>query len=410
MIYYVTADGIESPWVAVEMEHMRKFGIPCQLVQMRPANKLYFSSDWARRINDEAVTLYPLPKAQFALSVVLAPFLFRTRFVTALLNGLFGRRENLRNRIAALFHLLVAAHWVRGIRSQNVSHIHCQWIHACGTIGMYGAWLLGKTFSFTGHAADLFRNPVALKDKVERAEFIVAISEFHREFYRSLGAPNSKIHTVHCGIDITGFTPVVCILPESRPRPRVITLGRYVEKKGFDRLIAAVGVLRRRGVNIECVVAGSGPLGQSLESQVRRLSLEDRVTVTNRPVLQEELNSFMSQGDVFAQPCVVAVDGDVDGTPRTLMEAMACGLPAIATRVAGIPDIIEDGKSGILVPPNDVYSLADAIEQLIEDPKFARRLGSSGRNRIHDAFKLPDCLVALSELFRARLVEPPTET
>jgi glycosyltransferase involved in cell wall biosynthesis len=117
--------------------------------------------------------------------------------------------------------------------------------------------------------------------------------------------------------------------------------------------------------------------------------------------LQEELPGFLSAADIFAQPCVWSRDNDVDGTPRTLMEAMAIGLPSVATRIAGIPDIIQDGQSGLLVEPNDAASLAGALQRLIEDPALADRLATAGRAQIEEKFQIDACLEPLAEAFRS---------
>ena len=139
-----------------------------------------------------------------------------------------------------------------------IDAIHAQWAHSCGTIGMYGAWLLGVPFSFTGHATDLFRDRVALHDKIRRAEFIICISSFHREFYKKHGARDEQLHLAYCGIDVSDFAPS----PSPNrcgERLRILSSGRLVEKKGFPYLIDACRLLADRGVPFECVIAGSGP-------------------------------------------------------------------------------------------------------------------------------------------------------
>ena len=128
-----------------------------------------------------------------------------------------------------------------------MSLIHSQWIHSCGTVGMYGAWLLDVPFSFTGHAVDLFRDRVALDDKIRRAEFIVCISEFHRRFYLEHGARPQRLHVVYCGIDTGAFA---FHRHRREGRFREPSVGRLVEKKGFNDLIQACGILADRGDQI----------------------------------------------------------------------------------------------------------------------------------------------------------------
>jgi glycosyltransferase involved in cell wall biosynthesis len=239
-----------------------------------------------------------------------------------------------------------------------------------------------------------------LRDKIRRADFIVCISEFHRRFYLEHGARPAQLHVVYCGIDTSAFAF------RRRPRSgrfRVLSVGRLVEKKGFGDLIEACRLLVDRGRDVEVAIGGDGPLEADLRRRVAELGLGDRVELPGRPILQEDLPAFLAGGDAFAQPCVWSSDGDVDGTPRTLMEAMACGLPSVSTRLAGIPDIIEDGAAGLLVEPGDVAGLADALQRLVDDPALADRLARGGRDRIDALFRLDDCLEPLFALFQGRL-------
>jgi glycosyltransferase involved in cell wall biosynthesis len=403
MIHYITTNGIGNAWVAAELQIMEQHkGIPCVLHSLRGPHQNFFGSAWADRINRETRLLYPLPKGQFVLSLLLAPLLFGGQFLAALANALFGQREGLRARLAGIAHLLVACHWARLLRKEesDVSLIHAQWIHSSGTVGMYGAWLLGVPFSFTGHAVDLFRDRVALHDKIRRADFIVCISSFHRDYFIKNGADPAKCHIVFCGIDVEqmAFRPRPAL-----SRPRLLSIGRLVEKKGFGPLIEACRLLADRGIEFGCEIAGDGPLEAPLKQQVTRLGLEGKVIVTGKAILQEQLADWFARGSIFAQPCVWSKDNDVDGTPRTLMEAMACGLPSVSTRLVGIPDIIEDGVAGLLVAPESVSELADALERLIRDSALARRLADGGRRQIVAKFRIENCLEPLAALYRAKL-------
>ena len=401
MIHYISIDGIGSAWVAIELSVMERRGIPFVLHALRPPLNDLFSAPWALDLNRRTRRLYPPSVAKIVGSVLLAPFFFGSRFFAAAANALIGERETLRGRVAAIAHFLVACDWARKLRRERVTMIHAHWAHSGATIGMYGAWLLGVPFSFTGHAADLFRDRVALKDKIRRAKFIIAISNFHRQFYKQNGAKDEQLCVVFCGIDVKQFP--MRAAPRAVRRQRIVSVGRLVEKKGFHVLIAACKVLQEGGADFECIIAGNGPMEAELKQQVTSLGLDDSVTVTGRAVLQEELPQFLDESDIFAQPCVWSKDNDVDGTPRTLMEAMACGLPSVSTKLAGIPDIIVHEQSGLLVEPNEALMLAQAIRRLLDDSALARRLAIGGRQRIERYFNLETCVEPLVELFASRL-------
>ncbi len=400
MIHYITTNGIGNAWVAAELKIVQEAGIPCKLHSMRAPSKNFFGSEWANQINKSTKFLYPLKPLKMARSLATAPLLYRERFFKALLNALFSPRENPRARVAAIAHLLVACDWARDLRDEDVHLIHSQWIQSGGTIGWYAARLLDKPFSFTGHAVDLFRDRVALKDKIKDAAFIVSISEFHSKFYIDEGARPEQLNIVYCGIDLGEFKYTYRPIAD---RARILSFGRLVEKKGFDTLIEAAAELRRRGREIEVSIAGSGPEEDKLRNLSRALGVEDIVEVTGKPLLQEEIADWFSNGHIFAQPCCWSSDNDVDGIPRSLMEAMACGLPSITTRVAGLPDLVVHEKSGLLVEPKAPKELADAIERMIDEPELTEQLSKGGRAHVEQHFNLVNCLDPLVKLFRQRL-------
>lgn len=410
MIHYITQIGLGNAWVGNELNRLEAAGVPFMLHAMRRPPGLFHTSPWAVRLNEHTRVIYPLPLLGFAASLILAPFRFGRRFFAALGNALFSDREHLRARLAGLAHFAVACHWAHVVAKADtpVSHVHAQWISSSGTIAMYFAWLLGAPFSFTGHAVDLFRDRCALRDKVARASFIVCISEFHRSFMLEQGARPEQCFVAYCGIDPTWFYPRARD-GHTVDRPfRIVASGRLVEKKGFSVLIDACKLLADRGERFSCVIGGNGPLEGALRGQIERLGLVDRITVTGKALVQEQIVDFMHGGDVYALPCVWAVDGDVDGLPQMLMEAMACGLPVVSTRLVGIPDLVRHELGGLLVEPHDASALADAISRLLHDPALAARLADEGSRWVMERFDLRNCLEPLIERFRQQLARSDT--
>lgn len=405
MIHYMSPIGLSAPWVGNELRWVMRAGVPVRLYAMRSPHQDLHGFDWAQRIHSETRDLYPINPLRLILSSTQAALRFPRRLIAAACNALFGKREHVRARLAGVFHLLVACDWIRRLSTDEVRHIHSQWIHSCGTIAMYGAWLLEVPFSFTGHAADLFRDRCALADKIRRAKFIVCISEFHRQFYLDHGARPEQLVMVYCGIDVSHFA--FCPVSHDRQGPvHILSSGRLVEKKGFSVLIDACAVLRDRGQQFRCTIAGSGPLESALRDQIARHGLEDLVDVTGEPLTQEAIPAFMRTGHIYCLPCVWAKDGDVDGLPQMLMEAMACGLPAVSTRLVGIPDLIIHNETGLLVEPHQTEELADALMRLAHDPGLADRLARAGRRHIEQTFDIRTCLQPLIHQFRLSLGQP----
>lgn len=404
MIHYMTTIGVGDAWVGNELRIVAKNDVPFRLHALTKPEKTYFSSPDIATMNDATNVLYPISRGKAALAMLAAPFRFGTRFWGALWNALTGPRESLRIRAVGLWHLAVACHWANDLKSETVSHIHSQWIHSAGTVAMYGAWLLGKPFSFTGHAADLFRNRQALSDKIKRAEFIGCISEFHRDFFLKEGARPEQLRIVYCGLDLSLFS----VKP---PRTRgadepyhILSAGRLVDKKGFDVFIRAIGILKDRGLNVRATLEGSGPLEEKLRAQIAEADLGETIHMTGTAIKQEDIPAFMEGGDVFTLHCVWAADNDVDGLPQMLMEAMACGRPSVSTRIVGIPDLVIHEKTGLLVEPDDnADALADALQRLLENPDFAAELVSNAEAHLKETFDLKTCLEPLLNEYRARL-------
>jgi len=407
MIHYITSTGVGNAWVGNELMSLADNGIAFRLHSLHKPTSTFFKSDRVAEIAQRTNYIYPLGIGRVIVSVLLAPFLFPRHFLPALWNSLFGRKESFTVRLKSFLHFCVACVWARDLRHQQVSHIHSQWINSCGTVGMYAAWLLSKSFSFTGHAADLFRERCALKDKISRAQFIVCISSFHRDFYIAEGADPDKLMINYCGIDTSQFSPVSITdtdVGKSQGRPlRLLSAARLVEKKGFKYLISACKSLSEKDVDFECVIAGDGPLLNKLKEQIRQHNLADRVSLTGLPLLQEDIPDFMRGGDIYCLPCVWASDGDVDGLPQMLMEAMACGVPVISTRLVGITDLIDDGETGLLAEPNDTHDLAEKIERLISDKSLRDRFASLGREKVESQFDLSNCLEPLLNKFRQNI-------
>lgn len=406
MIHYMTTQGVGDAWVGNELRVVRKADIPFALHALNRPQSTYFTSGDVAALEADTAYIYPLSSGAALAAVIAGPGRFGGRFWAALGNALFGEREDIRTRLTGIWHFAVACHWAASQRGGAVNHIHSQWIHSAGTVAMFGAWLLDRPFSFTGHAADLFRNRAALKDKIRRAAFIICISEFHRQFYLENGARPEQLHIAYCGIDTKHFTPRRRTRSAAEPL-HIVGAGRLVDKKGFTYLIEACRLLEQRGYDFRCTIGGSGPLEASLRAEIKAKGLNDRVQMTGEALKQEEIPDFMGQADVFCLPCVWADDNDVDGLPQLTMEAMACGLPAITTELVGNPDLVKDGVTGLLVPPNDAEALADAIQKLGDDDALAQRLAEAGHKHVTNVFDIDVCLEALLSKYKTALETVP---
>ncbi len=164
-------------------------------------------------------------------------------------------------------------------------------------------------------------------------------------------------------------------------------MGRYIEKKGFDDLIAACALLRDRGLDFDCQIVGEGPLQPGLQAAIDRANLRDRVALTG-PKPMAEVSARLGTARIFALPCVVEADGGMDNLPTVIAEAMAAGLPVVSTTLAGVPEMVTHGKTGLLVPPRSPEKLADALARMLAEPATAETFGQAGRKRARELFDL----------------------
>ena len=246
--------------------------------------------------------------------------------------------------------------------------------------------LIGVPYSFTAHAKDIFHEDVSsdsLRNKIRDARFVVTVSDFNRAYLQDLMAEGQgDVRRLYNGIDLTRFRPDPSV--ESRP-DLIMGVGRLVEKKGFDVLIRACHLLKSRGISFQCEIVGKGEQRESLGALISQLDLDDQVRLLG-PKPQDEVLAVYQQASIFALPCIIGRDGNRDGLPTVLLEAMATGLPAVSTGLTGVPEIIDDRENGLLVPPGDVESLAQALASLLTDPERRYRYGLAARTKVKHYF------------------------
>ena len=271
------------------------------------------------------------------------------------------------------------------LRERGVRHVHAHF----GGVAARTAWwlreLFGFSYSFTGHANDIFCAtdfPVSNADLVRGARFVVTETDHARRWMEEKYAgARGKVFRVFNGIALDGFPPRAA----AGAVPRILSVGRSVEKKGFADLIAACGLLRGRGVEFECAIVGGGPLERELQAQIDAAQLGEVVKLLG-PRPQAEVRRMLAEAQLFVLACVVEKDGGSDNLPTVIMEAMACGTPVISTRVAGVPEMLDDGQTGLLAPPNDPPALAAAMEKLLRDPALTARLAADARRSAEEKF------------------------
>lgn len=303
------------------------------------------------------------------------------------------------------------------LEGEGIRHLHAHFATHPTTTALVVSALTELEFSFTAHAHDIQVQRALLGEKLRRARFVRVISGFNRDFLlrRYPDVEPGKIRVVHVGIEPERYGGGNARRVEARgggtpsaggeeAPPRIATVASLKPYKGLPVLVEACRRLREHGVRFRCDVAGEGPMRGELERLLESRDVSDVVRL-HGAVPQDRVPELLDRASVFVLPSVVQPDGQTEGIPVALMEAMAAGLPVVTSRLSGIPELVEDGVHGRLLEPGDPVALAGAIRELLEDPDLAGEMGEAGRARVRREFALAGCTAELLESIDT--VNPP---
>lgn len=292
-------------------------------------------------------------------------------------------------------------------RTRGITHLHAHFGTVAATVTRLAAHLAGLRYTLTLHAKDIYHASVdipLMRDKLRDAAGVATVSDYNAHYLAEIyGEAASGVQRIYNGLDLSRFE----YGPPSADSREILAVGRLVEKKGFDVLIDACRILRERGVAFHCRIVGDGSERAELLSRIDRLGLSDRVSLPG-PLPHAALIGIFRQAAVLAAPCVVANDGDRDGLPTVLLEAMALGTPCISTAVTGIPELVRDGDTGLCVQPQNPEALADALERLLADRPLRERLSTHARRLIEREFDIRRNAARLRDLFETANRQPAT--
>ncbi len=281
---------------------------------------------------------------------------------------------------------LQAALLAREVRARGIEHLHAHFASAAAVVARLAAGMAGVTYSVTAHAKDIFHDdvdPEALARRVSDARAVVTVSDYNVDHLQRLApAAAGRIQRVYNGLDLRRFA----FLGARRSR-EIVAVGRLIEKKGFGDLVEACAILTRAGRDVRCRIAGEGPLEAELRARIAEHGLQDRVVLLGART-QDEVRELVRGAAVLAAPCVVGSDGNRDGLPTVLLESLALGTPAVATPVTGIPELVRDGDTGLIVPERDPVALAAALARVLDDESLAADLAARGRALVEASFDI----------------------
>jgi len=294
---------------------------------------------------------------------------------------------------------LRAVFFAAAARGIGVGQLHAHFANAPSAVAHFVNLMTGLPFSFTAHAKDIYLTPAHLiRERAAAAGFISTCTRYNADFLRGMlpEGTRDKVSLVYHGIDLSLFrfrAPTYAFAAAAR-KPLILCVARLVPKKGLDDLIAACAKLRQQGVAFRCEIVGEGPLRGEIEAAITAAGLGEDVVLVGA-MTHARLIAHFAEADLFALAPRIAEDGDRDGIPNVIVEAMAIGVPVVSSDVSGIPEMVVHEESGLLVPPRDPAALAAAIARLLADPELGRRLARTARARLDRCF---DCWENTREL------------
>ena len=282
------------------------------------------------------------------------------------------------------YQFLRGAYLAGQLIEKKVHHLHIHFAHVPTQIGMYAATMAGIPFSFMVHANDIFERPLLIKEKVARSHKTMSISQFNIDLMKRKGADLKQIEIVRCGVDANQYGDLEG-KQDSNTEFVIGTIGRLVEKKGIDTLIDAAKVLKEKNYSFRIEIAGDGPLRTELEAQVQDLELGDRIQFLGS-LPHMEVMKWMKQLNAFVLAGKKDRNGDMDGIPVVLMEAMMLGIPVISTKLSGIPELVIHEETGLIGEPGSAFELSQNLIRYIESEGLVERLIPLARQRIETEF------------------------
>ena len=401
---------LSQTFIQREIAALRKSGLSVEVVSDAPED-IELLGENAKSLIKNTFYLFPIDK-KILLRYIRNFFLKNpVLYFSLFLYVVFHKYDKYKSFKEDSSVFLKAVYLAGVLKDNNINHVHSPWADKCAFIALIASKLLGTSYSVQGRAHDIHRKTYlyAFPEKFENAEFVITNTQYNEVYLKSsLKSQNGrKIYTIYNGLNLVEFVPHHKQENISK-QTRILSVARLIEQKGLVYLLKACKILKERGYLFRCEIIG-GPEEPlyvnyylALKKLHRQLGLEECVFFLGAQSFDKVLEKYRN-ADIFILPCVIAEDGSRDISPNALIEAMAMKLPVISTNITGIPEIVEDGLSGILAPPHDENALAEAIVKLIENDNLRMGLGENARKRVEERFDIDKNIVKYVALFEGHL-------
>jgi glycosyltransferase involved in cell wall biosynthesis len=395
---------ISETFISNEILLLEQLGFTVHIFSMRSPRE-NFSHQSIRKIRARAdylpeTLLIPLPRFLYHNLLLFRqnPRIYLKTMKTAL------RRFRRTRRPATFKHFLQAGYLVqRLLPGSRVCHLHAHFAHSPTSVALFSAQLSGLDFSFTAHAKDIYTSdPVQLREKLALAKFVVTCTEYNRRHLENLADEGGgTIYRVYHGID-TGLFSRTSGVRSSVPPYRLLTVARMTAKKGLKTVYRSVRWLCDNGYKVRHTLIGDGEERGKTLAFIDSLALTDVARWCGTQPHEVVLDHYR-QADVFVLGCEVAANGDRDGIPNVLLESMAMGVPVVATSISAIPELVQDGETGLLVPPGDPEKLARAVARLLTENRLREEIIRKARERVWHYFDNRQHIRQLAAIYRSEI-------
>ncbi|HJP68099.1 MAG TPA: glycosyltransferase family 4 protein [Sphingomicrobium sp.] len=386
--------GTSHTFISREVEAMRSLGLDLQTFSIRPPSAAELEDPSIRAKAETTYTVLARPKSELVAAHLELLFSRPAAYLRTLGLAFDHRAPGIKGFLLSIAHFAEAILLAHELRRRGVEWLHNHFANSAATVGYLASELLELPWSFTMHGISETDYPAGLMlgRKIEAATFVACVSYFGRAQAMRLVQPKhwNKLHIIRCGLPLERL-PAHAASPNKATR--IICVGRLSPEKGQAGLLAAFACVVREIPDIHLILVGDGPDANELRCIADRLDLGSRVTFTGRLGESEALNEI-------ARSDILVLSSFMEGLPIVLIEAMAIGTAVIASRVAGIPELVEDGKSGLLFTPSNWDELASCMRRLSKDEQLRQELVAAGRERVSEEFDSRKSAEQLLQLFR----------
>ncbi len=391
-----------------EVSGLRRHGLKIRTYSIRRAGPQHIVGP--EQEQEAASTFFILEAALSPINLLRshAKAIWRSpaRYLSGLRLAIRTAPPGFRAFIYQLFYFMEAVVLADDMQRNGVVHLHNHIATASCTVAMLASKVSGIPYSFTMHGPDIFFEPIRwrIDEKIAQASFVVCISDFCRSQGMIFADKQhwNKMHIVHCGVEPERYVSPVLKREQSNTDSgnhcHLLFVGRLAAVKGIPVLFEALHQLRSASLNLRLTLIGDGPERAQLEREARNLGLASSITFAGYRS-QAEVAAALHETDIFVLPSFA------EGVPVVLMEALASAVPVITSRIAGIPELVEDKVNGLLVPPGDAASLARAIQTLANDPEARTAFGKAGRSKVHQHYSVNLETQWLAQLFNSYLAQ-----